>query len=101
MPFKPGHNIGRTSGSKNKASEVKKIIASVGAAFKTEEIIEDLKSMSPRSRIDALQNIWKYIEPTKKSVEVEEFTPEDQKEEYIQRLRDIPLENFNKYYGNN
>jgi hypothetical protein len=57
--------------------------------------------MSPRSRIDALQNIWKYIEPTKKSVEVEEFTPEDQKEEYIQRLRDIPLENFNKYYGNN
>ena len=70
MPFKPGHNIGRPSGSKNKASEVKKIIASVGAAFTAEEIIEDLKSMSPRSRIDALQNIWKYIEPTKKSVEV-------------------------------
>ena len=101
MPFKPGHNIGRPSGSKNKASEVKKIIAQVGAAFTAEEIITDLKSMSPRSRIDTLQNIWKYIEPTKKSVEVEDVTPEENKEDYIQKLRNVPLENFNKYYGNN
>ena len=57
--------------------------------------------MSPRIRIYALQNIWKYIEPTKKSREVEDVTSEELKDEYIQKLRDVSLENFNKYYGNN
>ena len=99
MPFKPGHNIGRPSGSKNKALEVKKIIAAVGAAFSVEEIITDLKSMSPRSRIDALQNIWKYIEPTQKAVEVDNrISQEKINEDYINKLMEIPEENFDKLY---
>ena len=45
MPFEKGHSIGRPIGSKNKATELKKIIRQVGTSFTAEEIIEDLRKM--------------------------------------------------------
>ena len=101
MPFEKGHSNGRPIGSKNKATELKKIISQVGTSFTAEEIIEYLRKMSPRSRVDALMHVWKYLEPTKKAIEVAEVSDEEKKEEYIQRLMDIPLENYNKLHGKN
>lgn len=82
MPFEKGHSIGRPIGSKNKATELKKIIRQVGTSFTAEEIIEDLRKMSSRSRVDALMHVWKYLEPTKKAIEVAEVSDEEKKEEY-------------------
>ncbi len=82
MPFEKGHSIGRPIGSKNKATELKKIIRQVGTFFTAEEIIEDLRKMSSRSRVDALMHLWKYLEPTKKAIEVAEVSDEEKKEEY-------------------
>ena len=101
MPFEKGHSIGRPIGSKNKATELKKIILQVGTSFTAEEIIDDLIKMSPRSRVYALMHVWKYLEPTKKAIEDAEVSDEEKKEEYIQRLMDIPLENYNKLHGKN
>ena len=38
--------------------------------------------MSSRSRVDALIHVWKYLEPTKKAIEVAEVSDEEKKEEY-------------------
>ena len=46
-------------------------------------------------------HVWKYLEPTKKAIEDAEVSDEEKKEEYIQRLMDIPLENYNKLHGKN
>lgn len=82
MPFEKGHSIGRPIGSNNKATELKKIIRQVGTSFTAEEIIEDLRKMSPRSRVDALMHVWKNLEPTKKAIEVAEVSDKEKKEEY-------------------
>ena len=53
--------------------------------------------MQPRDRVNALLQFMKFVIPTPKTVELVAGTiQEELNEGYIQRLMDIPEENFNK-----
>ena len=102
MPFKEGNNLGkgRPKGASNKTTEtIKQTIAEIVAAFSKDDIIKDLHEMSPSRRVAALQDYCKYLIPTMKAVELDNKESQDEKNEaYIQRLMEIPEENFNKLH---
>jgi|TARA_B110000305_G_scaffold96247_1_gene108459 hypothetical protein len=59
----------------------------------------DLDEMQPRDRVNALFQFMKFIIPTQKAIELDNReTQEEKNEAYIQRLMEIPEENFNKLH---
>ena len=59
----------------------------------------DLDEMQPRDRVNALLQFMKFVVPTQKAIELDNRESEEEKNEaYIQKLMEIPEENFNKYH---
>ena len=59
----------------------------------------DLDEMQPRDRVNALFQFMKFIIPTQKAIELDNRESQEEKNEaYIQRLMEIPEENFNKLH---
>jgi len=53
----------------------------------------------PRDRVNALLQFMKFVIPTQKAIELDNRESEEEKNEaYIQKLMDVPEENFNKYH---
>jgi hypothetical protein len=59
----------------------------------------DLDEMQPGDRVNALLQFMKFVIPTQKAIELDNReTQEEKNEAYIQRLMEIPEENFNKLH---
>ena len=59
----------------------------------------DLDEMQPRDRVNALFQFMKFVIPTQKAIELDNRESQEEKNEaYIQKLMEIPEENFNKYH---
>ncbi len=55
--------------------------------------------MQPRDRVNALLQFMKFVVPTQKAIELETRTSQEElNEAYIQKLMEIPEENFKKYH---
>ena len=55
--------------------------------------------MQPRDRLNALLQFMKFVVPTQKAIELDTRTSQEElNEAYIQKLMEIPEENFNKYH---
>ena len=62
----------------------------------------DLDEMHPRDRVNALLQFMKYVIPTQKAIELDtRASQEELNEAYIQKLMEIPEENFDKYQDRN
>ena len=62
----------------------------------------DLDEMQPRDRVNALLQFMKFVIPTQKAIELETRTSQEElNEAYIQKLMEIPEENFDKYQDRN
>ena len=99
MPFKPGHNLskGRPKGASNKSTEIVKKNVAVLLENNIQLVQEDLDQMQPRDRVNALLQFMKFLIPTQKAVEVDNrVSQEELKEDYINRLMEIPEENFDR-----
>ena len=56
--------------------------------------------MKPRDRVNALLQFMKFLIPTQKAVEVDNrVSDEERNEDYINRLMEIPEENFERLHG--
>jgi len=101
MPFEKGHSLatGRP-GSNNKSTEIVKKNVAVLLENNIQLVQEDLDSMKPRDRVNALLQFMKFVIPTQKAVEVDNrVSQEELNENYINRLMEIPEENFDKLDG--
>ena len=59
----------------------------------------DLDEMQPRDRVNALLQFMKFVIPTQKAIEIDTRTSQEElNEAYIQKLMDIPEENFDNYH---
>ena len=59
----------------------------------------DLDEMQPRDRVNTLLQFMKFVIPTQKAIELDNRESEEEKNEaYIQKLMEIPEENFKKYH---
>tara|TARA_B100001059_G_scaffold86666_1_gene84844 strand:- start:1188 stop:1490 length:303 start_codon:yes stop_codon:yes gene_type:complete len=99
MPFKPGHNLskGRPKGASNKSTEIVKKNVAILLENNIQLVQEDLDSMKPRDRVNALLQFMKFLIPTQKAVEVENrISQEEINEDYINKLMAIPEENFDR-----
>ena len=55
--------------------------------------------MQPRDRVNALLQFMKFVVPTQKAIELDTRTSQEElNEAYIQKLMEIPEENFNKHH---
>ena len=102
MPFKPGYNLskGRPKGASNKSTEIVKKNVAILLENNIQLVQEDLDSMKPRDRVNALLQFMKFVIPTQKAVEVDNrVSKEELNEDYINRLMEIPEENFDKLDG--
>ena len=64
-----------------------------------DNVQSDLDEMQPRDRVNTLLQFMKFVIPTQKAIELNNReTQEEKNEAYIQRLMEIPEENFNKYH---
>ena len=55
--------------------------------------------MQPRDMVNALLQFMKFVIPTKKVIKLDnKESQQDKIEAYIQKLMDIPEENFDKYH---
>ena len=101
MPFELGNRLGgRTKGSQNKSTEIVKKNVAALLENNIQLVQEDLDQMKPRDRVNALLQFMKFLIPTQKAVEVENRITEDERnEEYINRLMEIPEENFERVHG--
>ena len=62
----------------------------------------DLDEMQPRDRVNALLQFMKFVIPTQKAIELDtRASQEELNEAYIQKLMEIPEENFDKYQDRN
>ena len=101
MPFKPGHNLskGRPKGASNKSTETIKRNISMLLENNIDTVQSDLDEMQPRDRVNALLQFMKFVIPTQKAVEIDTRTSQEElNEAYIQKLMDIPEENFDNYH---
>ena len=102
MPFETGNKFGgRTKGSRNKSTEIVKKNVALLLENNIQIVQEDLDQMTPRDRVNALLQFMKFVIPTQKAIEVEDVTTQERDEEYIQRLLEIPEENFVKLHERN
>jgi len=101
MPFKPGHNLskGRPKGASNKSTETIKRSLSMLLENNIDTVQSDLDEMQPRDRVNALLQFMKFVVPTQKAIELDtKVSEEELNEAYIQRLMEVPEENFDKYH---
>ena len=101
MPFKEGNNMGRgrPKGASNKSTETIKRSISMLLENNIDIVQSDLDEMQPRDRVNALLQFMKFVIPTQKAVEIDTRTSQEElNEAYIQKLMDIPEENFDKYH---
>ena len=101
MPFKPGHNLskGRPKGAFNKSTETIKRSISMLLENNIDTVQSDLDEMQPRDRVNALLQFMKFVVPTQKAIELDtKVSEEELNEAYIQRLMEVPEENFDKYH---
>ena len=101
MPFKEGKNMGRgrPKGASNKSTETIKRSISMLLENNIDTVQSDLDEMQPRDRVNALLQFMKFVIPTQKAVEIDTRTSQEElNEAYIQKLMDIPEENFDKYH---
>ena len=101
MPFKPGHNLskGRPKGASNKSTETIKRNISMLLENNIDTVQSDLDEMQPRDRVNALLQFMKFVVPTQKAIEIDtKVSEEELNEAYIQRLMEVPEENFDKYH---
>ena len=98
MPFELGNSLGgRTKGSQNKSTEIVKKNVAALLENNIQLVQDDLDQMKPRDRVNALLQFMKFLIPTQKAVEVENRITEDERnEEYINRLMEIPEENYDR-----
>ena len=99
MPFEPGHNLskGRPKGASNKSTEIVKKNVAVLLENNIQLVQEDLDQMQPRDRVNALLQFMKFVIPTQKAIEVDNrVSQEELNEDYINRLMEIPEENFDR-----
>jgi hypothetical protein len=99
MPFESGHSLatGRPKGASNKSTEIVKKNVALLLENNIQLVQDDLDSMQPRDRVNALLQFMKFVVPTKKAVEVDNrISDEDKNEAYIQKLMGIPEENFER-----
>ena len=70
---------------------------SVSTYCRIKLVQEDLDSMKPRDRVNALLQFMKFLIPTQKAVEVDNrVSQEELNEDYINKLMEIPEENFDR-----
>jgi hypothetical protein len=101
MPFKEGNNMGRgrPKGASNKSTETIKRSISMLLENNIDTVQSDLDEMQPRDRVNALLQFMKFVIPTQKAVEIDTRTSQEElNEAYIQKLMDIPEENFDNYH---
>ena len=101
MPFKEGNNMGRgrPKGASNKSTETIKRSISILLENNIAAVQSDLDEMQPRDRVNALLQFMKFVVPTQKAIELDNRESQEEKNEaYIQKLMEIPEENFNKYH---
>ena len=101
MPFKEGNNMGRgrPKGASNKSTETIKRSISMLLENNIDNVQSDLDEMQPRDRVNALLQFMKFVIPTQKAVEIDTRTSQEElNEAYIQKLMDIPEENFDNYH---
>ena len=99
MPFESGHSFatGRPKGASNKSTEIVKKNVAVLLENNIQLVQDDLDSMKPRDRVNALLQFMKFVIPTQKAVEVDNrVSQEELNENYINRLMEIPEENFDR-----
>ena len=99
MPFEKGHtySVGRPKGKTNKSTEIVKKNVAILLENNIQLVQEDLDSMKPRDRVNALLQFMKFLIPTQKAVEVENrISQEEINEDYINKLMEIPEENFDR-----
>lgn len=102
MPFEIGNKFGgRTKGSRNKSTEIVKKNVALLLENNIQVVQEDLDQMTPRDRVNALLQFMKFLIPTQKAIEIEDITQEEADQEYLQKLLEIPEENFDKLHGLN
>ena len=90
---------GRPKGASNKSTETIKRSISMLLENNIDTVQSDLDEMQPRDRVNALLQFMKFVIPTQKAVEIDTRTSQEElNEAYIQKLMDIPEENFNKYH---
>ncbi|MDC0000805.1 hypothetical protein OAD81_00970 [Flavobacteriaceae bacterium] len=101
MPFKEGNNMGRgrPKGASNKSTETIKRSISMLLENNIDTVQSDLDEMQPRDRVNALLQFMKFVIPTQKAIEIDNRESQEEKNEaYIQRLMEVPEENFDKYH---
>jgi hypothetical protein len=101
MPFKEGNNMGRgrPKGASNKSTETIKRSISMLLENNIDTVQSDLDEMQPRDRVNALLQFMKFVVPTQKAIELDtKVSEEELNEAYIQRLMEVPEENFDKYH---
>ena len=90
---------GRPKGASNKSTETIKRSISMLLENNIDTVQSDLDEMQPRDRVNALLQFMKFVIPTQKAIELDNReTQEEKNEAYIQRLMEIPEENFNKLH---
>ena len=101
MPFKEGNNMGRgrPKGASNKSTETIKRSISMLLENNIDTVQSDLDEMQPSDRVNALLQFMKFVIPTQKAIELDNRESQEEKNEaYIQKLMEIPEENFNKHH---
>ena len=90
---------GRPKGASNKSTETIKRSISMLLENNIDTVQSDLDEMQPRDRVNALLQFMKFVIPTQKAVEIDTRTSQEElNEAYIQKLMDIPEENFDNYH---
>tara|TARA_B110000444_G_scaffold215955_1_gene214106 strand:+ start:37 stop:357 length:321 start_codon:yes stop_codon:yes gene_type:complete len=99
MPFKQGNTLssGRPKGASNKSTEVVKRAVANLLENNLDNIQLDLDKMKPKDRVATILQLLRFHIPTQKAVEIEDNS-QDTKDDYIERLMEIPEENFNDLY---
>ena len=101
MSFEKGNNFGkgRPKGASNKSTEIIKRSVSNLLENNIDTVQSDLDEMQPRDRVNALLQFMKFVVPTQKAIELDTRTSQEElNEAYIQKLMEIPEENFNKHH---
>ena len=90
---------GRPKGASNKSTETIKRSISMLLENNIDTVQSDLDEMQPRDRVNALLQFMKFVIPTQKAIELDNRESQEEKNEaYIQKLMEIPEENFNKHH---
>ena len=64
-----------------------------------DSVQNNLDEMRPGDRVNALLQFMKFVIPTQKAIEIDtKVSEEELNEAYIQKLMDIPEENFDNYH---